>query len=295
MARFERWSFTVRVYGFGSLRVCNYTGKLVKSLLAVCSERFASILSSSEKSVAKRLSVTPLFRVTGPGRVEAVYPGGPQRDKIRAPVLEDGEVVFFEVGAGGDLINEMPRLLECLSRGVSVRFCGAAITVEPVEARMIAEYDTHSDPIVRLDGVEAVKIVFRSPTLPVNPWRPGSRWKRLLPTPSYLLAVNAHDMFDPDTALVERALIAAERILSPSHAALDTARVYWYLYDGSRLPAMIGYVKLHVETEGVGKGEVETVEHLLSHAVVMGVGSGRAAGFGAVSIEAMPSTDRLEG
>ena len=279
----------MRLTGFRRLHVCNYTGKLVKTILATCSEPIAEAIRSREPRTAKRLSVTPLYRIDGL-RVEAVYPGGPARRAIEIPVVEEGEELYFEAGLGGPLTREAARIIECLGEGVEVGFCGARIRVEPLEAYRLAEYDTGGAPIIRLDDVEAIKLTLRSPTLPVNPWRPRSRWKRLLPAPSYLLAVNAHDLYDPDVETVQEALEAAEKILSPGHTALKTTRVRWYLYDGQTLPALTGYLKLHVELDGIGGREKTLVEHLLSHAAVMGIGSSRATGFGAVTVEPAPST-----
>ncbi len=284
--------FEVRLlWDGGPLTVREYTGKLVKGLLSVCSERLRRELSEAARGRAKRVSVSPLFRVRGAAGIEAVYPGGPSPDRITWPRIASGEMFFFLVGLGGDLVDAIDDVVDCLSDGVELRFGGRSVRVEPYAFHASDYWVSEEGPRIDVCRYERLKFTFLSPALPVNPWRPGSRWKRLLPAPSYLFAVNAHDLFDPDASLFWRALVALEKILSPPYTALNTARVRWFVYDyhGRETkpePGLIGYTVFHVECDRVSSEEARLASTVLSHAAFMGIGSGRAAGFGVVSLAA---------
>ncbi len=287
---YVRLRFHARLDLEDRLVVREYTGRLVKGFASTCSPVLREEFSASTAGRAKRVTVSPLIRVEPRGagyRLEAVYPGGPSRDSVRDPVLNPGDAVFFDVSLGGGLVEEADRLIDCFAEGVEVRFQGVSVHLEPVSAETIAAWTPGEEPLVDLGSVERLKLVFLSPALPVNPWRPGSRHKRLLPAPSYILAVNAHDLFDDQPRRYEEALVAAERVLSPPHTALSTVRVRWFRYarDTRPEPGLVGYLNLYVDRDGVSEEELKLVSQLLTHALIMGVGSGRATGFGTIGLE----------
>ncbi|AEM38329.1 hypothetical protein Pyrfu_0458 [Pyrolobus fumarii 1A] len=285
MTIFQRWELRVRLWlrlGYGPLLVTDYTGKLVRGLVATCSRTAALILNHDGLTLPKPLSLSPLLRVEG-GRVEAVYPGSWDGRSTEYPVVESGSTLAFHVGLGPGLEDVIDEVVSCLDKGVNIDFSMHTLRVELVDARRVATYDPGGKPIIRLRDATSVKITLMAPTLPVNPWRPGSRWKRLLPAPSYLLYVNALELAEGDHRRALEMVEAAERTLSPSPATWRTTRLRYYIHSGRLLPALVGYTKLYVED--ATPEDTETTEHLLSHAAVMGMGASRAAGFGTTRIE----------
>ena len=283
MAPYTKWRLWVRVWprlGYGPVTITDYTGKLARSLLAKCSRLVEAVLEAP-MGIPKPVSVSPLYRAAG-GRVEALYPGSNGAGRVEYPTIHPGELLHFYLGLGPGLGDELEAILSCLKRGVDVDFSMHTLTVRLEKAEHIATYDPEQGPLVKLGEAEAVRIIFASPTLPVNPWKPRSKWKRLLPTPSYLLAVNALEATGGDARRALEVLQAAEKTLSPSPAIHETVKIRYYLHDGTLLPALTGYAKLHVEE--ADQEDLETTEHLLSHALVMGMGSSRAAGFGIIVV-----------
>ncbi len=92
------------------------------------------------------------------------------------------------------------------------------LRVELVDAGRVATCDPGGKPVIRLRDATSVKITLMAPTLSVNPWRPGSRWKRLLPAPSYLIYVNALELTVDYHRRALEMVEAAERTLSSSPA-----------------------------------------------------------------------------
>ncbi len=287
---YMRLRFHARLVIDSRLVVREYTGRLVKGFASTCSPALRDEFAVSTAGRPKRVSVSPLIRVEPRGvhyRLEAVYPGGPSRDSVKEPVLNPGDTVFFDISLSGGLVREADTLLDCFAEGVDVRFQGVSVHLEPISAEIVAAWTPGEEPLVNLERVGRLKLVFLSPALPVNPWRPGSRHKRLLPAPSYILAVNAHDLFDDQPRRYEEALIAAERVLSPPHTALSTVRIRWFRYARNTKPepGLVGYLNLYVDRDGAGDEELMLASQLLTHALIMGIGSGRATGFGTIGLE----------
>ena len=58
----------------------------------------------------------------------------------------------------------------------------------------------------------------------------------------------------------------------------------WYYYDGRWLPGVIGYAKFFLR-KGISERDKDAIRKILQDAMEMGVGSGRAAGFGFVKLK----------
>lgn len=273
--------------GFEKLYIRDYSGKLVKSIVYRCSATARRVISSREEEVVKSILVSPLYKLVEAGKPRALYPGAPRPSgEPEIPVLHGGSLVWFEIGVASSAAPVIEELVECLGDGLVLEnFWGVERLVVRGERALLYYRFEPGKPIVRLRGGGAVKITFAAPTLPTNPWK-SSKWKRLLPAPEYLLAVNARSLYGDDYA---SALISASKILSPSPTIMRTVFIRYYYYEGSLLPALVGYAKFYVDLEDAGEAEVRIAEDLLSHAAVMGVGSGRAAGFGNVWVEEVGS------
>ncbi len=280
---FQKWRFYVILEGFDKLYLRDYTGKLVKSIVYTCSAAARRIISSREEEVVKSVAISPLYKLVEGGKPRALYPGAPSPNaKPEIPVLPGDSLVWFEVGVASTAATVIDELIECLNDGAVLRnYWGVDRIVVRGEKAVLYYRFSLGEPLVRLRDGESVKLTFAAPTLPVNPWK-SSRWKRLLPVPEYLFAVNARSLYGDDYV---SALVTVSKVLSPAPTVMRTAFIRYYYYSGSLLPALVGYAKFYIDMEDVGEAEARIAEEVLSHAAVMGVGSGRAAGFGNVWVE----------
>jgi CRISPR/Cas system endoribonuclease Cas6 (RAMP superfamily) len=107
------------------------------------------------------------------------------------------------------------------------------------------------------------------------------RAKRFVPYPPLIFSVNVYDVFRKTYG---RNIIRLSYALVESHTVLNTVTKVWYYYDGKWLPGVIGYAKFFLR-KGVPERAKEAVRKVLENAMEMGVGSGRAAGFGFVKVK----------
>jgi len=143
-------------------------------------------------------------------------------------------------------------------------------------------------PLVKLDGVDSVKVEFRSPVNIVDPYKP-SRFRRFLPLAGFLLSYNIGEIarMDRDKREYWDLINIVSAVLQETHNLWDTVKRVYYLYDGKAIPGLTGYIKYYVAWETLEKNPnlKLLVENVLSHAIIMGVGAGRANGFGHVTVK----------
>ena len=282
---FEKWR--LEVVFEENIPYVDYTGKLVKTLVAAASSELGSVLEARGMRV-KPLSLSPLYYRGQGGAVKALYPrargpeGGPAGGygvEIRA-----GRRYWFHVGYGDALAGGFRGLLTALMAGVEIPSRVGAVGVRLVSATRLIRYEPAAGPLYSPRPGVFYKVVAMSPLLPASPFHEGSRVKRLTVAPVYVFSVNTRVLLGgvPPEAL--RAL----DLLTPSPSAGRTMFTAWYIYDGDALPGLAGYVKYMVDdTVEPSAGELSLLGHILSHAAAMGAGTGRAAGFGDLRVEAM--------
>ena len=259
----------------------DYTGKLVKTIVAKASPRLAEELAARRRAEPKPLSLSPIYTAAPTGGVRAVYPYTWKPGAETSPVtLHPGNTYWFHIAAEASLQPEIHTLIMRLLAGhtIPTRTGPATLTLEAAE--QIAAY-TPANPETTLQQGQCIKITLLSPTLPTTPYHPQSRIKRLTTSPIHLLAVNLLTLYrrpDPQA-------IAALDLLTPSPTATRTTKTTWYQYNDKTLPALIGYIKYRVDDTVEATGDqLETLNHIISHARTTGAGSGRAAGFGDLEI-----------
>jgi len=268
----------------------DYTGKLVKTILAKASPGLREVIEARPRAVAKPLSLSPLYTVAPGGRVQAVYPRARGPGAGAAPVtIQPRRVYWFHVGVETRLEPGLREAMAALMAGLRVPARPEPVEVRLVEASVVAEY-SHREPRVAPGPGDRVKLVYMSPVLPSSPLHRGSRAKRLTPAPLHVLAVNLLALYR-EPGLGELAALDA---LVPSPSAMRAARVTWYLYGGKTLPGLTGYTVYAVDEEA-SEDQLETLSHVLSHAAAMGTGTSRATGFGDTRVEEYTVAGRGEG
>ncbi|ALU12703.1 hypothetical protein EYM_06625 [Ignicoccus islandicus DSM 13165] len=242
----------------------DFSGKIVKSYLICVNESFEKPLS--QEGGLKEVHVTPLFGPNG----TPIYPKAlvkcsfckdrrPSGKKfVRVP-----EETFFEVAGPSALIDSLYEFSHC-----KFKFKGALVEMETYKVEEVS---------LPKDFGEAILVKMRGPVVLRDPWhKPGEALRsRFLPSPSHLFSVNVYSIFREKYF---EALKALERGLVEDHSTLHSIGKVWYLYEGKWLPALSGTALFWVRELN------DVVKTVLKHAALLGVGSGRAAGFGDVEI-----------
>lgn len=290
----------------------DYTAKLVKTLLIGCSRDLEQIFERSPSFPPKPVSISPLY-LDRNGKIEAIYAkrvlgfkvnGIPPAVSIPPARIECGKPYKFYLRAPTDIavkvINSLPDMV-----GKSFTFGRINVKVTDVSYK-ITQVDVEKEVeeiINTLRRSDTVKVVFMSPTKLKNPY--VYRWviKRkkgfFSPIPSATFSVPLY-MTLADSGLLRESLYRRliryiDTVLDTPYTYLKTAKVVAYIYNGSTKPALIGYVKYFIDHEALDKAEIllgikighsplNTLAKTITTAKIYGVGNGRAAGFGHITL-----------
>ncbi len=267
----------------------DYTGKLVKTILARASRRLAEIIASRNPREPKPVSISPVY-IEDEKTLKALYPRarGP-REPGGSVTLHPGRSYTFYLAAASPAEDAVQEALINLFAGVEVETRVSKTLVQARRMETLARYSPHTGPLYQLEPGSWVKIVLSSPTTPSTPLLPGSRVKRLTPAPTHLLGANLLALYrQPSISLLQ-----ALELLTPPPDTRGKLWTTWYIYDGKPLPGLAGYIVYQVDPtarlpEKDLEDRLETLAHTLSHAAVMGVGTSRATGLGRAFIETRP-------
>ncbi len=255
-----------------------FTGKVVKSLLIRANPVVEEVFSG--RYTPKPIHLSTLVRVED-GRLYYMWKKhGSEEASMR---LGMGQEALFFLGFTEDIAHQVLDALANLD-GVELFNVKWRLIEYGVES-----YRLPTDSVPRkysLEGVEAVKIEFRTPTLLLDPYK-KSRYRRFLPVPGIVFSYNIGDLLRMERGrdyLETVNLVNA--LLNETYSVLDTAKSIMYIYEGKKLPGLAGYVKYMIDWDMVKKTNARLLlENLLMHASIMGVGTSRANGFGHVTIK----------
>ena len=255
----------------------DYTGKFVKTLLITANPELEKIFEDKKYPSPKPLRITPLLK--GDDEVP-VYPkviGKAEKPKEKPSPISVGGEYYVYIGYDASLEEQVSIAITRLLGGVEVDYGGKVgvrlLEFERVEQKVPKEFD-------------AVKVYFISPAVFVDPFvkitqTDKDRAKRFLPFPAFIFSVNVYELFKDK---YKRNIIRLSYSLVESHTVLNTVKKVWYYYDGNWLPGVIGYAKFFLR-KNVHKYAKVAVRKILQNAIEMGVGSGRAAGFGFIKMK----------
>ena len=268
----------------------DFTGKLVKTMLIIGNPSLEKLFAPTRGRPAKRIHVTPLYRFVN-GKIKSIYPKSFNSVKhVKPIVLDPNSEYFFYIGASMDYLPLIEQSLLTLSSGVDIPVrnnLGKPLSIRLTSFDRIDSFEQ----ILKLNTHEnfAIKIRFMSPTLIKDPFN-LIKYRRFLFSPGMLFSVNIGDLLDYNIRRYRRWVYRLDRIMHETHCALENIRRVWYLYEGRFLPAIVGYTKYYVVLEDFPIELRELIgsflRNLFIHAAVLGVGTGRASGFGHVKIEA---------
>jgi hypothetical protein len=260
----------------------DFTGKFVKTLLINTNPELEKIFEDKKYPSPKPLRITPLLEDK---KEEPVYPkvvitrfgevaGKPKNSPN--PISING-LYHVYIGYEKSLEPEINLTITKLLGGVELKY-GNDVRVK------LIEYEKVEQEVPR--EFNSVKVYFITPAIFVDPFVKVSqtdkdRAKRFIPFPPLIFSVNVYDLFKET---YKRNIIRLSYSLIESHTILNTVTKVWYYYDGKWLPGVIGYAKFFLR-KGIHKNAKEAVKKILENAIEMGVGSGRAAGFGFVKMK----------
>jgi len=261
----------------------DYTAKLLKTLLIKANPKLEHYFQPQRGAPPKPIHVTTLF--IEDTKTRALYPHTSDPRRRPKPVtLEAGKPYTAYLGARQEAVGEIAEALAILAGGIEIQHHNKTVVVRLVEVSQIAHLDITNPPTIIDRETVAVKAIWATPTIPVNPWNRETKHRPLLPAPSYMFAVNALELSHGNQKTYEKLIKIIEKVLQPTHAALKTTKITWYKYENNLLPALIGYTKYMINPNTTQQ-EIEQINLILAHATIMGAGTGRAAGFGHTKIQ----------
>lgn len=269
-----------------AIAVNTYTGKLIKTLLMVANPELATVFSHDKVPSPKPLHTTPLYEENR-GKVTVLYPKyvvrqvGEEVKNISPMVspimLEAGKEYAFYVGYHISYENEVIKAISKLIAPTELEFGDYRLKLrllrfQYVDVNIPKEFNY-------------VKVKLMAPALFRDPFAKLAQLddekRRFVPFPPFMFSVNVYELFREK---YKTNIIKLAYSLIESHHNMETFMKVYYRYDDKVLPGIIGYGKFFLR-KGLKDATKEMIKEVLTHASIMGIGTGRAAGFGHVSIE----------
>ncbi|GAB6945120.1 CRISPR system precrRNA processing endoribonuclease RAMP protein Cas6 [Vulcanisaeta sp. JCM 14467] len=262
----------------------DFTGKFVKTILMNANPELQSIFEGKDQPTPKPIRITPLLNE---GDEKPVYPriiitrfgessGRPRQEP--KPISVGGAYNVY-IGYREPLELQIALAVSRLTSGLEFDYGSSRVKVKLIEYERI---DTTAP-----EDFNSVRVYFITPALFVDPFAKISlaesrdKARRFIPHPAVVFSVNVYDIFKDEYV---RNIIRLSYALVESHTILNTVTKTWYYYDGKWLPGVIGYAKYFLRRNTPERAK-RAIREILRDAMEMGVGSGRAAGFGFVKIK----------
>lgn len=255
-----------------------FTGKVVKSLLIKSNPLLEKIFEESIPDQPKPIHVTPIGYYSRNGVVYLWKRAGVNNGII---TVKPDKKYFFTVSCSEEVSG---MILEAVLGINSIKFFNTEWILTDLDVKTYKL--PNNNPPIKLDNTDSVKVMFRTPVQPIDPYR-KSKYKRLNILPGILFSYNAGEI----TKMYKRGP-EYWRILDIINYVLIESKTYWktvkqveVLYEQKTIPALTGYVKYWINKENTSKKEKLLIENILSHAQIMGAGSSRAIGLGHIEIK----------
>lgn len=256
----------------------SFSGKVVKTLLISSNKSLEYIFNSKELN-PKPIHISPLGYVSENGKIVYLWKKAGDPSKLR---IISGRKYFFYIGFEESIEHQV---LDAVNSIDGVKVFNTRWSLEEIDYTSI-EIPSEK-PQYRIKG-DYIKVELRSPTNIIDPYK-KSKYRRFLPLSGFLFAYNIGEV----ARILHRNDIYWELIrifntvLQETHHVWDTVKKIMYLYEGKAIPGLIGYIKYYIDKEYLEKNiNIKLlIENTLTHATIMGVGSGRANGFGHITLK----------
>ncbi|MCH1770472.1 MULTISPECIES: CRISPR system precrRNA processing endoribonuclease RAMP protein Cas6 [Metallosphaera] len=262
-------------------RTVDYTGKLVKAILIQANDKLEELFESEKYPSPKPIRITPIFKDKQPIYSKVIVKKFGEDRKPNFPPREieiNGEYTFF-IGVKDEVNIELQKALTNLIKGIDFDYGSYRVSAKMIEFE-------EKEPTIQ-ENFHILKIKFNSPCVFRDPFtriasmERKSTEKRFLPFPPFIFSVNVYEI---SREIYKRNIIRLAYSLVESHNNLNTVMKVWYYYDGDWLPGIIGYAKFYLKKD-LPTFVIKNLVEIFKHAQIMGVGTGRAAGFGFAEIE----------
>lgn len=289
------FKITASIQGF---RGVLFTGKLVKTIVIKALPELSTVFQPSTSETPKLIHVSPLYTAVE-GGIKCLYSsvecgkGVAKCDGEPSKVLLNGDYWFY-IGFSRRVLRP-ERLMEAVNEMngcftfMDQRVC---VTVSEVE---------YVDPAVASTTVARnalnkgkLKVVFSSPTLLRDPFK-RTKHKSLVPTVLNVFSTPVYLMLSDQEAYslkkYRRQLLILHKLFNESYTALKTVRLKWVKYKQKPEPAITGYINLYLNPDylqyyGRHINMEKYLGEIMAYMATLGVGVGRATGFGHVFLKA---------
>jgi len=255
-----------------------FTGKAVKSLLMKANPGLQVVFEPSAQTYSpKPIKVTPF---TPDDKVYMwVKLGSNKVMKAKA-----GETLYFYIGFKEHIAHLVFQALEKLIDGVELFNAEWRLTefTEVIKAEIPSE-----SPLIDLTKAQTVTVELKTPAKLIDPYK-KTPYGRFLPVAGFLFAYNIGDIVSSNKKREKEywhLINVANAVLQETHSALETVKRVFYIYRGKPLPGLFGYIKYRINQDILTPEANILLSNTILHAQIMGIGSGRATGFGHVKIK----------
>jgi len=277
-----------------------YTSRLVKTILIRAYSKLEEHFKPTKGPIPKLLHITPLYRRVN-GGVECIYSYAECKSR-RGLVKCSGPPVtvelsgdyYFYIGLHESVVRSVDVISALLNYAECFEFIKQKVCVEVRELDLTSPEITSREIASRVLSARGVKVVFSSPVMLRDPLKTMRRQKTLLPTPIAVFATPVYAKLYATggyrRGVFRRELLRIHRLLNETYSVLRSVRVKWIYYSDKPIPALTGYVNYrldenylnHLESHGVNVAE--WLGEIFAFTLTLGVGAGRAAGFGHVEL-----------
>jgi len=262
----------------------DFTGKFVKSLLIEANPALKDVFENPSYPTPKPIRISPLLLGEEKFPRVAVYPKTFDQKKGVSPLEIKGDY-YFLIGINSDLDREYFSLFELFHVAIANLFAGINIKYGNFDVFVKAIGYKQLD-VQFPKNFKILKIKFISPSLFKDPFSRIARvkdgtFKRFMPIPPYIFSLNVYELMREKYS---RSIIRLGYAFYESYNNLETVKRIFYSYDGKLLPGVVGYAKFF-KREKMREEVLEDFMRILIHAQIMGIGTGRANGFGYTIIE----------
>lgn len=287
-----------------------YTGKLVKTIFINACPATKRLFEPLMGSAPKLLHLSPLYRVREDGKVECLYSYALCRD-MRKPIIRchgpprpvslDGGY-FFYFGFHSSLMDPFEFVNAIANHSSCFEFMNQRVCVDVREVEIYDPIEISRDIVSSVLKHGGLKVVFSSPTMLRDPLRTGGKFKTFLPTPDNVFASPLYVALYAQGKLTlgrfRKELLRVRRLFNETYSVLSSVKIRWIYYSSRPEPALVGFVNYRLNNDYLEflKQKVNPDEWLIdiiSHAITLGVGAGRATGFGHVFIKPLEATNDL--
>jgi len=296
---------TVRVSGF---RGYLFTGKLVKTIILRSNPSLSKFFEPSKAGPPKLVHVSPLFRLEANG-IKCEYSSVDCGRGLMAKcdgepsiVSLDGIYRFYlglhrDVAHYADVLSNLINNIQGCFEFMDQKVCVEPLEFEYVDA--VAAGNRLAREVLESGGV---KIVFSSPVMLRDPFKLASKFKSFVPTPMNVFAaplyslLYARGLYGIKRFRLE--LLRLHRIFNETYTLFKSLRLKWVYYNLKPEPALTGFVNYRLNRDYLsllrekGIAVEEWLGNILAYTIALGVGVGRATGFGHVSIKPLRESEK---